>query len=439
MSTSLQVRLLGPFEVVAAEARERQQAPRLLALLALRGGRVVGVDSLIDALWGDDLPAAPRNAVQHHVTRLRAALGPDAIAARRDGYALTDAVVDAFGSRSCSERRAPHCARAMPVQPPSRCPRAGPLARPGVARAHRHGLVHAEAAAAGVASSSTRWKSSSRRRSRSETTRARRRTSSGARGEPVPRAAVGAADAGALPQRPPGRRARGLTSEARRVLSEQMALEPGPELRRLQEAILAHDPAIAPVPVAPRRRGNLPAPSTSFVDREAGARPGGRAAARAPARDADAGRPGSARAGSRSRSPARSRANLRARRVARRPRARRQRGRRRPPRRRSRRRSRRRPACSHGRAPPRQRRDPRPRRVRARPSRRRRASSAAVLPSCPGVRVLATSREVLHVPGEVRVTVEPLALPDPDRPTALPPRPSSSSSLAPALRARASS
>ena len=40
--------------------------------------------------------------------------------------------------------------------------------------------------------------------------------------------------------------------------------------------------------------------------------------------------------------------------------------------------------------------------------------AAAVLAECPGVRVLATSREVLHLPGEVRVTVEPLALPDPE-------------------------
>ena len=57
--------------------------------------------------------------------------------------------------------------------------------------------------------------------------------------------------------------------EARRVLMDELALEPGPELRHLQEAILAHDPAIAPVPLAPRPRGNLPAPSTSFIDREA--------------------------------------------------------------------------------------------------------------------------------------------------------------------------
>ena len=67
-----------------------------------------------------------------------------------------------------------------------------------------------------------------------------------------------------------GRQADALETfqEARRVLADELGLEPGPELRRLQEAILAHDPAIAAVPVDRRRRGNLPAPSTSFVGRE---------------------------------------------------------------------------------------------------------------------------------------------------------------------------
>jgi hypothetical protein len=67
-----------------------------------------------------------------------------------------------------------------------------------------------------------------------------------------------------------GRQADALETfqEARSVLADELGLEPGPELRRLQEAILAHDPAIAAVPVDPRRRGNLPAPSTSFVGRE---------------------------------------------------------------------------------------------------------------------------------------------------------------------------
>src|SRR4029079_6670721 len=56
--------------------------------------------------------------------------------------------------------------------------------------------------------------------------------------------------------------------EARRVLGDELGLEPGPDLRRPPEAILEHDPAIAPVPVERRRRGNLPAPSTSFIGRD---------------------------------------------------------------------------------------------------------------------------------------------------------------------------
>src|SRR5581483_11224605 len=68
-----------------------------------------------------------------------------------------------------------------------------------------------------------------------------------------------------------GRQADALETfqEARRVLADELGLEPGPDLRRLQEAILAHDPAIAAVPIDRRRRSNLPAPSTTFLGREA--------------------------------------------------------------------------------------------------------------------------------------------------------------------------
>ena len=68
-----------------------------------------------------------------------------------------------------------------------------------------------------------------------------------------------------------GRQADALDAfhEARRALADGLGLEPGSELRSVQEAILAQDPAITATPVAPPRRGNLPAPSTSFVGREA--------------------------------------------------------------------------------------------------------------------------------------------------------------------------
>jgi DNA-binding SARP family transcriptional activator len=108
----LEVRLLGPFEViVAGKPVEIRGAKRqaLVAYLALRAGRVVATDSLADALWGSDLPAAPRNAVQHHVTRLRRTLGPEAIRLAADGYALE--------SRSCLPMRAPRCARAILARP----------------------------------------------------------------------------------------------------------------------------------------------------------------------------------------------------------------------------------------------------------------------------------------------------------------------------------
>ena len=64
---------------------------------------------------------------------------------------------------------------------------------------------------------------------------------------------------------------------------------------------------------------------------------------------------------------------------------------------------------------------------------------AALLAECPDVRVLATSREVLHVVGEVRVIVDPLGLPDADRATRSALRPWSSSPPERARRARASS
>ena len=57
---------------------------------------MVPVEVLVDALWGAQVPAAPRNALQHHVSRLRAALGAESIVAAPDGYALAGATVDAL-------------------------------------------------------------------------------------------------------------------------------------------------------------------------------------------------------------------------------------------------------------------------------------------------------------------------------------------------------
>jgi DNA-binding SARP family transcriptional activator len=60
-----------------------------------------------------------------------------------------------------------------------------------------------------------------------------------------------------------GRQADALAAyqRARHHLVDELGIEPGPRLRRLEALILAHDDELAgapPVPASPRRRGNLP-------------------------------------------------------------------------------------------------------------------------------------------------------------------------------------
>ena len=269
MSSPLEIRILGPFEVVVGGCRAELRGSKrhaVLAMLALQQGRVVSVDSLVDALWGHDLPAAPRNAVQHHVTRLRAALGHDAVIASPDGYALSDAAVDAL--------RFEELLGATRV-----AIREGDARRAGDAVAAALALWRGPAL---QGLTDTAWMSAEARRLEALHVDALEEQFEVALARAQHREVV-AELRSALVENPfrerlwgqlmlalyrGGRQADALEvfQEARRVLSDQLGLEPGPELRRLQEAILAQDPAIAGVPVAPSRRGNAPAPSASFVD-----------------------------------------------------------------------------------------------------------------------------------------------------------------------------
>lgn len=87
------VRLLGPLGVerdgvCAAPASGRVSA--LLALLALEAGRVVSVDRLVDQLWGEDVPASGTAGLHVYVSRLRRLLaGTGArVVTRPPGYLL---------------------------------------------------------------------------------------------------------------------------------------------------------------------------------------------------------------------------------------------------------------------------------------------------------------------------------------------------------------
>ena len=86
----LEVRLLGPIEVERGGepvALGGQKPRTLFAVLALEPGRVVSVDSLVEALWPGEPPETSGHAVQVYVSQLRKALGP-VIATRAPGYVL---------------------------------------------------------------------------------------------------------------------------------------------------------------------------------------------------------------------------------------------------------------------------------------------------------------------------------------------------------------
>ena len=87
------IRLLEPMtvEVIGAPVVLHGLKPKaILAMLALRAGSVVPLSSIVDGVWGDDPPASVANSVQVHVSGLRRALGPAGVALRNrpPGYVL---------------------------------------------------------------------------------------------------------------------------------------------------------------------------------------------------------------------------------------------------------------------------------------------------------------------------------------------------------------
>ena len=87
---AIAVRLLGPIEAERDGVAAGLGGPKpraLLSVLALDLGRVVSVDRLVDALWPGDAPDTAPHAVQVYVSQLRKALGP-VIATRPPGYVL---------------------------------------------------------------------------------------------------------------------------------------------------------------------------------------------------------------------------------------------------------------------------------------------------------------------------------------------------------------
>jgi DNA-binding SARP family transcriptional activator len=102
---TLEFRILGSLEVFDETGHVALGGPKqrgLLAILVLEAGRVVATDRLIDLLWGEEAPKTATASLQNAVGRLRRALGADVLATRSPGYMLS-AEPDQIDAR-CFER-----------------------------------------------------------------------------------------------------------------------------------------------------------------------------------------------------------------------------------------------------------------------------------------------------------------------------------------------
>jgi predicted ATPase/DNA-binding SARP family transcriptional activator len=92
MSPDIDVRLLGPLEVSVAGAPVRfdgLKQRRLFVALVLGAPRPVSADALLEILWGDAQPTGGAQALQKHISRLRQRLGrASKLHHRAPGYVL---------------------------------------------------------------------------------------------------------------------------------------------------------------------------------------------------------------------------------------------------------------------------------------------------------------------------------------------------------------
>jgi YVTN family beta-propeller protein len=87
----LEFRILGPLDVLDDDRSvelggARQRA--VLAVLLLHRGETVAVDRIVDLIWGERPPATAIKTVQVYVSHLRRALRKDVVVSSRGGYAL---------------------------------------------------------------------------------------------------------------------------------------------------------------------------------------------------------------------------------------------------------------------------------------------------------------------------------------------------------------
>ena len=228
----------GPDGVVPAGGRLQR---RVLARLAMEAGRPVALDDLEEAVWGDDLPRAGRHTIATHVFRLRG-LGLE-IATGRDAYGLetptdVDALEHLVAEARTAEERIDYAAAASSSRAALALWRGQPLTElddlpdAGIVRTRLEdtvdGLRERLLALELEIRPAAELTSFARELVNAQPYRERRW------------------ELLMLTLYRAGRQADALDAfaECRRRLVDDLGLDPGPALRRMQQAILSQDPSL---------------------------------------------------------------------------------------------------------------------------------------------------------------------------------------------------
>ncbi|WP_318306680.1 AfsR/SARP family transcriptional regulator [Amycolatopsis solani] len=260
-------RVLGPLRLDAGGRPVELGEPRrqaVLAVLLFEAGRTVGVDVLVDRVWGESPPQQVRRSLQAHITRIRRVLeqadpGGARVARDSGGYRLDvrPEQVDVFRFRSVVRE---HPADAGALRRALSLWHGEPLAglrghwaertRRALRQEHADAVVawaEAEIGAGDPASTIARLTELSDENPLQE------------------RAAAALMRAFYAVGR--GSDALALFERTRRALREELGVDPGPGLAAVHEAVLRHDLRTSAVPTV-AVPAQLPADATAFMGRD---------------------------------------------------------------------------------------------------------------------------------------------------------------------------
>lgn len=272
----VEFRVLGPLEIVDGSRRvsvPQAKQRTLLAALLIHANEVVSADRLLDELWGPEPPRSGVKAVHYHVSKLRRVLRPergdgdrDRLQTRPPGYVLEVAPDELDATRF--ERLADEGRLALDDDPARaevllnqaltlwRGPAYGEFEFEDFARAE---IGRLEEMRLGVVEDRLEAMLALGRTQEAVTA-----LESLLHDQPLRERLWGMLMLGLYRL---GRQAEALRAfgEASRRLGEELGIEPTEDLRRLEERILLHDPDLAWAPLHPH---NLVAAVASFVGRE---------------------------------------------------------------------------------------------------------------------------------------------------------------------------